>query len=204
MEVNKMPTGYTEIIGRKPEVTFREYALRCSRAFGALIEMRDDSLDAKIPDEFHPDDYHQKELQRAKETLQRAQSMTLEQTAREAEREYQSAVKSHSEALQRNADLRGRYEAMLQRAKKWEAPTKDHENLKGYMISQLEESIKFDCSYSEVEAPQKQTPEQYIAQLVKSAKHDVAYHQKGWKKEVKSARERTKWVQALVRSLPKE
>ena len=197
-----MATGYTAIIGEKPDVTLREYALRCSRAVGALIEMRDSSLDAKIPEEFHPSDYHKHELENAQKTLKRAESMTLEQAAREADREYQSSMKNYEESQTKNHDLRARYESMLGQVANWEAPTPDHQGLKDFMTSQLEESIKFDCY--EVEAPQKQTPKQYKAELIKSAKWNVAHHGKEWKEEVNSARERTEWVQALLKALPKE
>ena len=199
-----MSTGYTLIIREKQNVTFREYALGCSQAFDDLIEMCDDSLDTQMQYEFHPRDYHSNELKRAQETLQKAKNMTLEEATREAERDYKSALRSHNKAQQSNADLHGRYEAMLQKARNYQSPTKDHDNFKKFMVDQLEESLKFDCSYSKVKAPQKQTPKQYQAQLIKQAKHDVAYHQKEWKEEVKHARKRTKWVQALMRSLPKE
>ncbi|MEK6939176.1 MAG: hypothetical protein AABX31_00460, partial [Nanoarchaeota archaeon] len=134
--------------------------------------------------------------------LRLAENMSLEEAFQEADKSYKSALRAHNEALQGNNNLRTRYEAMLQEARNYQPPTKDHEEFKKFMVSQLEETIKFDCSYSELEAPKKQTPKQYKAQLIASAKWNVDYHKKGWDKEVVCARERTKWVQALVRSLP--
>lgn len=43
-----MPTGYTSIIDDNENVTFKEYALRCARGFGALMHLRDESLDKEI------------------------------------------------------------------------------------------------------------------------------------------------------------
>lgn len=40
-----MPTGYTAGILDNKITTFSEFALLCSRAFGATIHMREDDLD---------------------------------------------------------------------------------------------------------------------------------------------------------------
>ena len=40
-----MPTGYTAIIEDDPNCTFEQYLMRCARAFGATVTMRDDPLD---------------------------------------------------------------------------------------------------------------------------------------------------------------
>jgi len=37
-----MPTGYTADLNDGKQVTFQEFTMKCARAFGALIEMRDD------------------------------------------------------------------------------------------------------------------------------------------------------------------
>ena len=41
-----MPTGYTSKIG--DDQSFKDFALRCARNFGANILMRDDPMDAEI------------------------------------------------------------------------------------------------------------------------------------------------------------
>ena len=67
--------SYTyELVDKK--LTFPQFAMRCARAFGALIEMRDDSMDAPIPDEFSPSDYHVKAKAKAEETLKRLRSIS--------------------------------------------------------------------------------------------------------------------------------
>ena len=58
-----MPNMYTADIEEK-NITFEQYALRCSRAFDALISLHDEFLGAEIPDEIKPSDYHLKEVQR--------------------------------------------------------------------------------------------------------------------------------------------
>ncbi|MBS3155164.1 hypothetical protein J4404_01555, partial [Candidatus Woesearchaeota archaeon] len=77
-----MPTGYTYIIGEK-DITFKEFALRCARGFGALVEMRDDSLEARIPNKFYPCSYHKEQIGEAQKQLDRVQNMSLKEVQNE-------------------------------------------------------------------------------------------------------------------------
>ena len=61
-----MTTGYTDAVGKGEITEFKDYALLCARAFGACVSMRDEPLDAEIPEEFKPNDYHEKSLQKAR------------------------------------------------------------------------------------------------------------------------------------------
>jgi hypothetical protein len=56
-----MPTGYTAKLMEEGQ-SFPEFAMRCARNFGALIMMRDESLDVPIPEQFEPSDYYRKKL----------------------------------------------------------------------------------------------------------------------------------------------
>ena len=47
-----MPTGYTCQI--ETGITFEQFALNCSRAFGALSNMRDDPSGTPIPNKIKP------------------------------------------------------------------------------------------------------------------------------------------------------
>jgi hypothetical protein len=50
-----MPTGYTDCV-RSGEVTeFADFAMKCARAFGACIEMRDEPSGTPIPEAFEPE-----------------------------------------------------------------------------------------------------------------------------------------------------
>ena len=60
-----MPTGYTSDIYDGKDISFREYALKCARNFGAYVEMRDSSLDTEMPTEFEPSTYYRDKLDEA-------------------------------------------------------------------------------------------------------------------------------------------
>ena len=58
-----MPTGYTAYVQDGVITEFADFAMKCARAFGALIDMRDESLDAEIRVQREPNtEYFDKEL----------------------------------------------------------------------------------------------------------------------------------------------
>lgn len=68
-----MPTGYTADLTL--DTPFERFAMRCARAMGACVMMRDDPMDAPIPDKWEPDDYYRKRLEDAKAKLAAAEEM---------------------------------------------------------------------------------------------------------------------------------
>jgi len=70
-----MPTGYTAKLMESGQ-TFQDFVMQCARAFGACVMMRDDPMDAPIPERFEPSDYNVKRLAEAKAELVKLQAMT--------------------------------------------------------------------------------------------------------------------------------
>lgn len=196
-----MPTGYTAPVADGEVTEFADFAMECARAFGALVTMRD-SPEATIPDEFEPNtSYHDEKLAKAKADLEMISAMSAEECRRQAEAAFEKVREQRLEAgLERTAQL-GRYEAMLAKVRQWTPPTPDHVGLKDFMVQQIEESIRFDCSpINWPEYPQL-APEEWRAERLAKAQRDIEYHTEERAKEVKRARERTEWVRALRQSL---
>ena len=59
-----MPTGYTARLC-DGEQTFKDFAMLCARACGALIEMREDPMDAPIPEKIKRSSYYDEALSKA-------------------------------------------------------------------------------------------------------------------------------------------
>ena len=195
-----MPTGFTSEIEKG--ITFPQFALRCAKAFGTLIDMRDDSLDKPIPATMEPGSYHREELKKAKEKLEKAKKIPLKEAKKIAKREYENAIKYNQEEIKIKKNLKTKYEEMLNQVVKWQPPTPQHTRLKDFMYEQISDSIKFDCN---TEYYEKQvnllTPKQYVEQEIKSCKDDIKYHLKHYQEEVKRCADNTKWVQDLRKSL---
>ena len=194
-----MPTSYTLDLYDGKDITFEEFVLRCARAFGALISMRDEPINVPIPERFEPSDYHLKELEKAKKRLKEIKKWNEEMAEQEAERAYQEALKRREEFIEKNNVIRKRYEDMLSKVREWKPPTSDHVDLKKFMIQQLEDSIEFDCFIPEM--PQRLSGEEYKEQQIKKALNDIDYHEKEYAEEVNRIYERNKWLLSLRESL---
>lgn len=140
-----MPTGYTaEIYEGKPQ-TFQEFALRCARNFGALIMMRDDSLDAPIPDEFKPAAWYGDQVAKIREQLAETAALSDAEATDRARFEHAKETVQVEDAIAEREVVAARYRAMLAEVEAWQPPTEDHQGMKTFMREQLESSIKGDC-----------------------------------------------------------
>ena len=143
-----MPTGYTADLKEGKQVTFQEFAMKCARAFGALVEMRDQPFDATIPDEFRPSSYHLDAIETAKKRLAEVEKWSSARAERQAKKAFDDEVRSSKKYGEKNEKTKRAYNAMLKQVRKWVPPSKDHEGLKSFMIEQLTKSIEFDCLHT--------------------------------------------------------
>jgi len=195
-----MPTGYTADVGDGKCDNFRDFALTCARAFGALITMRDDPADAPIPDEFEVDEYPMRLLIADRERLNELRGMSAEEAQRRADVAYNEALVYYRQQARKRAETQARYEAMLDQALRWEPPSPDHVEMKSFMVKQLEESIRFDCGY-EMPAPIRQTGDEWLADEIERAQRNAERHAEEHEKAVERAEGRTRWVRQLRESL---
>jgi hypothetical protein len=192
-----MPTGYTYGIEDGTITTFPAFAVLCARAFGATITMRDEPLDAPIPDEFQPSEYHAKALERARERLAEVRVLPVEDAEARALAEYDAAVISHRAYEEEQAVKAARYAAMRAKVAAWTPPTPEHTGVKTFMLEQIDISVSTYVS----PAPVRRTGAEWIADEIETAMRDIAYHTKHDAEERERAASRTAWVRALRDSL---
>jgi hypothetical protein len=197
-----MPTGYTAAI--KDGISFEKFVWSCARAFGALVMMRDEPTGAPIPQRFEPSDYNAKRAAEARGELARLQAMSIEQVQAAAESAYSEAVQRHEKRTAERTELRNKYNAMLAKAVQWEPPTKDHEGLKEMMISQLRESIDWDCNDKYDQPPMKQDAMTWHNAQIAEARRSIAYHEKAQAEENERTEGRNAWLMALRESVPQQ
>lgn len=197
-----MPTGYTSDLTL--DTPFKDFAIRCARAMGALVMMRDDPLDAPIPDEFPPSDYYRKKVEDAKAKQAAVAEMSPKDVEADLDKYNADRAKLCAESKRKDAEQRKVYERMLAMVREWQPPTADHENFKKFMVEQLTSSIEFDChenSTDEWYKPFTGTAAEWHEQLKANAARDVVYYEEEWRKEVERSQGRTNWVKALRESL---
>ena len=193
-----MPTGYTADIYEGKNVSFRDFALKCARAFGACIEQRDDDANDKPKlIEKTKDNYHIKKLEEAKKWNKPTKA------------EFDDYVKKQiaycNEQNEKQLKLKASYQKMLDKVNDWNPPTKEHEGLKKFMISQLTESLDFDCGNDyyqrELNNIKQLTYNQYVKNMRASNKRDIEYHTNELKKDNERTDNRNAWISALYKSL---
>lgn len=197
-----MPTGYTAPIYDNKSITFRDFMLRTARAMMPLITLRDEAMDATLPDALAPSTRHAERATEHRATLDALLALTPEDAARRCAAEHAEAVEAWRSARARTAALRARYEAMLAQVQAWPAPTPDHEGLKRFASEQIEESIKWDCGTWD--EPGARDPVTWLAESIADAQRDVERAEEEQRKENEHAAFSTRWLSALRGSLPGE
>jgi hypothetical protein len=195
-----MPTGYTAAVAEG--ISFEQFVMRCARAMGALIMMRDEPSDAPIPERFEPSTYHAEKLAGARAELDRLDALTPDQVAVEAAAYHAGALQRWTERTAKRHEQRDRYEAMLGNVRTWVPPSTDHIGFKEFMVGQLTQSIDFDCSGNEYDVePQELSAAAWLGQQVREAQKNVDYHAKANADETERTESRNKWIADLRASL---
>lgn len=199
-----MPTGYTAPLYEGKDLTFREFALRCARGMGALMSMRDHSLDAEIPEKLVPDDYGENRINEWKAALAAAEAMTDTESERAAAEEHDADVRRRDESAKERRALRDRCERMIAQVEEWTPPTPDHVNLKKFMLAQLRELLRYDCSEIDWPAPERVTGSAFRQRQIENARSEIARHEEELAKERWRCDQANAWLSALRASLAAE
>lgn len=198
-----MPTGYTCYIEDGEITTAKEFLTICARAFGACIEMKDDSLNKPIPEEFMPSTYHQKALEQAKVELAQYQSYSLLDVQKELDESYEKRIKDYTEIIAKEKEKENRYIKVLDELKLWQPPTEEHINLKNFAIDQINISIpQCDISYwqNKMDVP-KQSAQEWLDDRIDDCNKDIEYHTREWNEEQIRVAGRNQWIKDLRASL---
>lgn len=199
-----MPTGYTACI--EDGCTFKEYALRCAKAFGACVTMRDDPGDKPIPEKFEPSSWNAKELAKAQARLKELDGMTLKQAAKMAENAYEEAEGHRLASLKRERLKLARYQDMRKKVLAYVPPSPDHEEYRKFMLDQIDLCIKPNSwggpmvDYYE-KPTERLSAEAWLAAQKTKARRDIAYHTEEHRKETERVEGRNRWIKQLRESL---
>lgn len=197
-----MPTGYTAVLLEKPETTFKQFAMLCARAFGALVTMRDDDMDAPIPEKFKPSDYYVKRLRESQEefaTLSVLGTKARIQFGKKKQAETIAALEGSIEKEERENSC---LEAMAAKVREWHPPSSDHVGLKDFMLEQLK-IYKHDPKWfrERISSTKQQNPLDVWQDALDSAKRNIQYFADEMQKEAERVAGRNEWLKQLRDSL---
>ncbi len=196
-----MPTGYTAKLMEEGQ-TFQEFVLTCARAFGPLIIMRDDPMDAPIPEKFEPSDYYSKRIKEATELLISLKGITNEEKINFGQVEKDKKVKHLKEWLKK-AKKENTYLTNMQKlVQAWVPPTSDHQGLKDFMLEQIKISWgEEDYIVTEIAKAEKSDPMGYYITSLSEATRDIEYNVRESEKEIERVNARNEWLRQLRLSI---
>jgi len=199
-----MPTGYTSDVRSGKITEFPDFALQCARAFGALIVMRDEPHDKPIPKAFEPEtSYYDEQISRSQATIADLGSLSDADCERRALAAHADAVEAVRARIHEREEDRDRYQAMVAKVEAWTPPTDDHEEMKNFMLQQLNESIRFDCTpYADLDKePALQSGREWREAMLAQAARDLSYGLEHRQQEIERTNKRNQWLTDLRNSL---
>lgn len=194
-----MPSSYTAPIHDGQDITFEQFALRCSRAMGAAIHQRDDGMDVEI-EEREVDGYYADRVAAASKALDAAEAKATEQWQAERDAKAAEIIAYNAELRVKSAAMADRYDGMIAQVEAWKPPTGEHVGLKEFMLQQLRESRQFDVSDYQQPLPPEDV-ESYRATEIAGLARSLAYANEHMAKENEQVRSQNEWVRALRDSL---
>jgi hypothetical protein len=175
---------------------FRDFALKCARAFGPCFYQREDNLENLPQLRIADTSYYEEKIKKAK---------AFKKPTKAEYNLYIAKEKEHLEAeLKINKKRIDAYKLMLVNVKKWQPPTKDHVRFKEFMIEQLESSLNFDsCGYYETQLKKIKalTYKDYCNILKEGADNDIKHYAEEIEKEKAKTEKSNKWLTDLFDSL---
>lgn len=193
-----MPTGYTYKVADGDVTTLRDFALECIKAF--LIEYRDQPSDTPILVNAEPDTYYYDRVQEGKARDEALANPDSEELKAEYA-EYLAATDWRETYNEEKIVKRQRYSLMIEKTKQWAGP----QQVKDFMLSQLRESLQFDCGDGKPEViPAKMSFEEWYAEEIRTNNRELVYYQEQHEANVAKTQKRNAFVQEFLDSLPSE
>lgn len=195
-----MPTGYTYKVQNGETTSFKDFAMECAKAFGVCIDLKD-TPNAEIPEKIEPDECYLYWYNEARSALEEFCQLSDQ----EKESRYNEYCKEEEKRAKNRRDTKKlekeRYEAMLKKVRAWQPPSSEYENMKAFMIEQLEDSIDFDCRESSFDYPELPCFEEWAEKRKKRLRENITKYWGEWQEEKLQAESRTNWLKLLRESI---
>ena len=196
-----MSTGYTEILLRKEHVTFKEFALRCVKAF--LIEFREEEgLDAEVKDEIEERSYYAEKLEQARKELEEFIKMDSSKQYVMCGVDIHKQIESLEASKENNNRDNNKFREMIQKVEKYIPPSGRHVEFKKFMIKQLNDSITIGDFYtSSIEILKTKNFDVWRSEKIIQLNKDIQYYETGYQKKIERNKDRNEWVRLFKQSL---
>lgn len=212
-----MPTGYTQGILDGTTETFKDFASKCMRAFGAAIHMREEGLDVEYRP-VEPSSYHKEQIEKWEKDLEQAKRKIAESFYYEKLETIREDILYNERKIAERKLQRAKLDNMLHQVERWEPPTENHQGFRSFMKQQLEETIKWDGDWKFYEEEliklkgdlglfktsdkiPKQWGEELREERLAYIQKQIKYHTDHYSEDVKKCNENNQWIQDLLNSI---
>lgn len=192
-----MPTGYTYKLIEE-DLSFNDFAFRCAHAMGACYSLRDEGLNAPIPEKFAPSDYHKETIRKCNDVVTNLEELIHRDA--HALADIDREIQQFNDLIDKDIREDKILAAMRKQVYDW-CPPGDYADLKKFMLEQIDLSMDSPSTYyqdriAELEIA-KETPIVYFQSMLNNAKDDLAQAEKSLRKEQVRCDLNTAWVRGL-------
>ena len=188
-----MSSAYTALIASGEMTALKDYAGLCVRYFTG-----NRTFDEPVPENLKPDSFYDEQIKRAGEEWVYLSRMTAEEIARETRKYNEREAEAYQERLAEVEEKLARYEAMLEKVKRWEPPS-EYRDLRNFMIEQLATSIRDDSK--NIAPPKRLTPDEWLMLRRGELSEDYEYWREAKAREEELIWKRSHWLRRLRESL---
>lgn len=176
-----MPTWYTEPVMDGKMTSAKDYILRCAREIDYLAFMRDEPMDAPIPETRPNDSYYQEVYDKAKKELSELLAMDENDIHREAEKWRQDKIKLKREFYEKLIQENLRLKEMTKKLEEWRPKHESIDNLRYFAIEQLAISRESTGDIEkEIQMIQNITDNEWYENQLSRLNRDIPY----WRNEI--------------------
>jgi len=203
-----MPTGYTAGIIDGEIDTFQEFAKLCTRAFGATMHLRDESMTSEYkPSE--PSSYYLDEINKANKYIDLIGKSTDAQIVKAEKKELLKSKEYHTKAIEKENASVEKLNQFLVKAKGYSPVTPEHVGIAEFMVNQIEITIKSELGFNyhqdaiaEIDKKLSSLSADKIrAEKIAKARKDLKYNTEKHLEDVKRCNDANKWYQDFINSV---
>ena len=196
-----MPTGLTAEIYEGKKLTLREFALRCAKQFSPAYSYEGD-LPLDKPPVLKASDYYKLAIKRTDEKLTRLEHLRkhIDEAEHIIEQERQDFILREEKRSKLLTELKQRYDTWIAEVEGWKVP-EEYKYLKDFMLEQLRESKRFDCTNVHIQEPQQMSAEEWLNDNFKHVYENLAYYREQLDEETEFYRMANKHLQGLYKAI---
>lgn len=197
-------TGYTSLIAQGEITTAKDFLKICLRAFGVLVEMRDEPLSANIPTQIEKNDFYSKKKEQAEKKLKELKAFFPKQWEEMLKKE----IKATKETLKKGEEKAEKERMLLDRLTReicgWQCD-KEFRDVKNFALEQLGRTREetFLEVWQKLNTLENFTWKTFKKQKIEELEKETAYYEKKEQKEKKRQKEKQDFLDKFFLNLKK-